>query len=218
VFAPTNAAFAKLASVPTGDALKAVLQYHVISGAVGPTDLKEGGAAVTLSGSPVLFSLKDGAKINAAGITTTNVIAKNGVIHVIDTVIVPPADDIVATASKNPDFEQLTAALTSAGLVATLQGPGPFTVFAPTDAAFAALGTAPTGDALKNVLLYHVVAGAVGSGDLKAGTVPTQLTNKNLTIDLTDGVKINDAKVSTANVLTKNGIIHIVDKVLVPAN
>jgi transforming growth factor-beta-induced protein len=216
VFAPTDAAFAKLSAVPSGDALKSVLLYHVLQGAVGPADLKEGGAAKTLSGSPVLFTLNGGAKINDAVISTTNVVAKNGVIHVIDSVIVPPTDDIVATAVAAGTFTQLAAALTSADLVSALQAAGPFTVFAPTDEAFAALGTAPTGDALKNVLLYHVANGAVGSGDLVAGPVPTLLTDKNLTIDLTGGVKVNDATVTKANILTKNGIIHVVDKVLVP--
>jgi uncharacterized surface protein with fasciclin (FAS1) repeats len=74
----------------------------------------------------------------------------------------------------------------------------------------------PTGDLLKNVLLYHVLAGAVGSGDLKAGPVPTQLAGKNLTVSLTGGVKINDSKVTTANILAKNGVIHVVDTVLIP--
>jgi transforming growth factor-beta-induced protein len=216
VFAPTDDAFAKLSAVPTGDALKNVLLYHVIKGIVGPLDLKEGGAAVTLADSPVLFSLKDGAKIDNAKITTTNVVAKNGVIHIIDTVIVPPTDDIVATAVAAGTFTKLANALTSAGLVSALQAKGPFTVFAPTDAAFNALSSVPTGDALKNVLLYHVVNGAIGSGDLKAGSVPTLLTDKNLTVDLSSGVNNNTATVTKADILTKNGIIHVVDKVLVP--
>jgi transforming growth factor-beta-induced protein len=216
VFAPTDAAFEKLSAAPTGDALTNVLLYHVLQGAVGPADLKEGGAAKTLAGSPVLFTLAGGAKINDASITTTNVVAKNGVIHVIDTVIVPPADDIVATAIAAGTFTQLANALTSADLVSALQADGPFTVFAPTDEAFGALAEVPTGDALKNVLLYHVVEGAIGSGDLTAGAVPTLSTNNSLTIDLTGGVKVNDATVTTANILTKNGIIHVVDKVLVP--
>jgi transforming growth factor-beta-induced protein len=217
VFAPTDAAFAKLTAAPTGDALKNVLLYHVLAGApVGAADLKEGGAAKTLAGSPVLFTLSGGAKINDAAISVTNVPAKNGVIHIIDSVIVPPADDIVATAVAAGTFTQLAAALTSADLVTALQAEGPFTVFAPTDAAFGALTAAPTGDALKNVLLYHVVEGAIGSGNLVAGQVPTLLTDKSLTIDLTGGVKVNDASVTTANILTKNGIIHVVDKVLVP--
>jgi transforming growth factor-beta-induced protein len=216
VFAPTDDAFAKLSAAPTGDALKNVLLYHVISGTLGPLDLKEGGAATTLAGSPVLFALKDGAKINAAKITTTNVVAKNGVIHIIDAVIVPPTDDIVATAVAAGGFTKLAGALMSANLVSALQAKGPFTVFAPTDAAFGKLSAVPTGDALKNVLLYHVVQGAVGSGDLKAGPVPTLLKDKTLTIDLSSGVKVNNASVTKANILTKNGIIHVVDTVLVP--
>ncbi|MET0390000.1 MAG: fasciclin domain-containing protein [Polyangiales bacterium] len=216
VFAPTDAAFEALGTAPTGDALKNVLQYHVIEGTLGALDLKEGGAAVTLAGSPVLFSLEGGAQINDAKITITNLVAKNGVIHVIDAVIVPSEDDIVATAVAAGTFTQLANALTSADLVDELQAPGPFTVFAPTDAAFEALGTAPTGDALKNVLLYHVVNGAVGSGDLKAGSTATLLSGENVTIDLASGVKVNDATVTTANILTKNGIIHVIDKVLVP--
>ena len=93
---------------------------------------------------------------------------------------------------------------------------GPFTVFAPTDDAFKKLSSVPTGDALKNVLLYHVVNGAIGSGDLKAGMVPTLLAGKSVTVDLSAGAKINDAKVTTANVLAKNGVIHVIDTVLVP--
>jgi transforming growth factor-beta-induced protein len=216
VFAPTDDAFAKLSALPTGDVLKNVLLYHVLNGVVGPLDLKEGGAAVTLADSPVLFTLKDGAKIDGAKITTTNVVAKNGVIHIIDTVLVPPSDDIVATAVAAGTFTKLANALTSAGLVSSLQAKGPFTVFAPTDAAFNALSAVPTGEGLKNVLLYHVVNGAIGSGDLKAGSVPTLLMDKNLTIDLGSGVKVDAATVTQANILTKNGIIHVVDKVLVP--
>src|SRR3982750_1480252 len=104
----------------------------------------------------------------------------------------PQAKDIVDTAVAAGSFSTLAEALTAADLVNTLKGPGPFTVFAPNDAAFAKLATVPTGAALKNVLLNHVVAGAVGSGDLKAGAVPTQLTGKSVTINLTGGVKVND--------------------------
>jgi transforming growth factor-beta-induced protein len=216
VFAPTDAAFAKLSAAPTGDALETVLKYHVLSGVAGPLDLKDKGVVTTLAGSPALIELTGGAKIAGANITTTNIVASNGVIHVIDTVIVPPENDIVETALAAGSFTSLAAALTAADLVDALQGDGPFTVFAPTDAAFEALGTAPTGDALRNVLQYHVVMGAVGAGDLEAGMVPTLLANEQLTIDLSSGVKVNDATVSMANIVTKNGVIHVVDKVLVP--
>jgi uncharacterized surface protein with fasciclin (FAS1) repeats/BMFP domain-containing protein YqiC len=169
-----------------------------------------------LSGSPLLIDTTGGVKVDDAKVKTADVVAENGVIHVIDRILLPPKDDLVATAIAAGMFTQLAGALTSADLVTTLQGKGPFTVFAPTDAAFAKLAAVPTGEALKNVLLYHVVAGAVGSGDLKAGPVPTQLSGKSVTVSLTGGVTINDAKVTTANVLAKNGVIHVVDTVLVP--
>lgn len=224
VFAPSDAAFATferdnpgvLASL-SQQALTEILSYHVVSGAAVTSDsLKNGEAFVTLSGAPLLVGTVGGVKINDAGVTAADVMASNGVIHVLDHIILPPEEDIVATAVGAGTFSTLASALTSADLVSTLQGAGPFTVFAPTDAAFSKLTTVPSGDALKNVLLYHVTSGAVGSGDLAAGPVPTLLSGENLTIDLTNGVGVNDARVTTANILAKNGIIHVVDSVLVP--
>lgn len=224
VFAPTDDAFnafekanpgvlGKLSKAQLGD----ILKYHVVSGAaVESKDLKDEQVFVTLVGSPVLIDTTGGVKVADAKVTTADVMASNGVIHVIDKIILPPADDIVATAVAAGMFTKLAGALTAAKLVETLQGPGPFTVFAPTDDAFAKLAAVPTGAALKNVLLYHVVSGAVGSGDLKAGMVPTLLDGKSVTVDLKDGVKINASKVTAANIIAKNGVIHVVDTVLVP--
>jgi uncharacterized surface protein with fasciclin (FAS1) repeats len=224
VFAPTDAAFeafeaenpgvlGKLSKAELAD----VLKYHVVSGAaVMSGDLKDEQVFVTLVGSPVLVDTTGGVKVADATVTTADVAASNGVIHVIDKIILPPKDDIVATAVAAGMFKSLAGALTSAKLVETLQGPGPFTVFAPTDDAFAKLSAVPTGDALKNVLLYHVVSGAVGSGDLQAGMVSTLLDGKSVTVDLKGGVKINAAKVTTANIIAKNGVIHVIDSVLIP--
>lgn len=224
VFAPDDAAFdafeeenpGALAKLTKAE-LTAVLTYHVVSGAaVESSALKDDQVFVTVNGSPVLVDTTGGVKVADAEVTTADVAASNGVIHVIDKIILPPKDDIVATAVAAGSFTKLAEALTAADLVETLQGPGPFTVFAPTDAAFAKLGTAPTGDALKDVLLYHVVSGAVGSGDLVAGMVPTLLDGKSVDVSLTGGVKVNDATVTSANIITKNGVIHVVDTVLVP--
>jgi len=224
VFAPDDAAFdafeaanpGVLAGLSTA-ALTEILTYHVVAGAaVKSTALKDESVFTTLSGSPILIDTTGGVKVDDAKVKTADVTASNGVIHVIDKIILPPKDDIVATAIANGMFTKLAGALTDAKLVTTLQGDGPFTVFAPTDAAFAKLASVPTGDALKNVLLYHVVAGAVGSGDLVAGPVATQLAGKSVTVSLTGGVKIDDAKVTSANILAKNGVIHVVDTVLVP--
>jgi transforming growth factor-beta-induced protein len=224
VFAPDDAAFAAFEAANPGvlaglskAELTEILTYHVVAGAaVASKDLKDEQVFTSLSGSPLLIDLTGGAKVDDVKVTSADVVASNGVIHVIDEILLPPKDDLVATAVAAGMFTKLAGALTSAGLVPTLQGKGPFTVFAPTDAAFAKLPAVPTGDALKNVLLYHVVAGAVGSGDLKAGPVPTQLTGKSVSVNLTGGVTINDSKVTTANILAKNGVIHVVDTVLIP--
>ncbi len=215
VFAPTDAAFEALSAVPTGDALADVLTYHVLPGIAGPLDLVDGGVAVTVNGAPVLFELDGGAKINDANITVTNVVASNGVIHVIDAVIVPPENDIVETAVAAGTFTSLVAALGDAGLVETLQGEGPFTVFAPTDDAFAELAAVPTGDALEQVLLGHVISVAIGFGNLSAGNVQ-MLSGKSVMVATQGGVTVGGASVTMANILASNGVIHVIDAVLVP--
>ena len=133
------------------------------------------------------------------------------------------ADDIVAVASANPDFSTLVAALSAAGLVETLQGDGPFTVFAPTDAAFAAL---PEGlleklllpenvAVLTAILTYHVVPGLVMSTDVAAGDVAT-VEGSTFAITTDGGVKVNGANVVTVDVTASNGVIHVIDAVIVP--
>jgi transforming growth factor-beta-induced protein len=223
VFAPSDEAFDAfneanpdvLAGLSV-EALGAILKYHVVAGAaVESGALKDDQVFLTLNGSPVLVDTTGGVKVSDASVTTPDVLASNGVIHVIDKIIMPPADDIVATAIE-AGFSELADALTAADLVEALQGPGPFTVFAPTDAAFGELAVVPMGDELRDVLLYHVVSGAVGSGDLVAGQVPTLLEGQSVDVTLTGGVKVNDVAVTTANIITKNGVIHVVDSVLLP--
>ena len=132
--------------------------------------------------------------------------------------------DIVDTAVSAGDFNTLAAALTAAGLVETLKGEGPFTVFAPTDAAFAALpeGTVETllkpenKDQLVAVLTYHVVPGKVMSGDLVDGMKATTVQGGEITIDLDNGPMVNDAHVVTPDIAASNGVIHVIDKVILP--
>jgi uncharacterized surface protein with fasciclin (FAS1) repeats len=132
---------------------------------------------------------------------------------------------IVDVASSNPDFSTLVAAVSAAGLVETLSGEGPFTVFAPTNEAFAAL---PAGvldalllpenkDALTKILTYHVVPGTVLAADITDGDVAT-VEGQNVTLSTADGVTVNGATVITADVLADNGVIHVIDAVLVPAD
>merc|ERR1712176_1594760 len=190
----------------------------------------------------VTVDLSDGVKIDASTVVIPDVEASNGVIHVIDSVLVPddvdvagflesckaaPSMDIPQTAIANGNFETLVAALSAADLVGALSEPaGPFTVFAPTDDAFAAL---PDGlvdclvkeenvNVLSDILLYHVVSGEVRSTDLTNGMDATTLNGDDVTVDLSDGVKINDSTVILPDVEASNGVIHVIDSVLVPAD
>jgi uncharacterized surface protein with fasciclin (FAS1) repeats len=228
VFAPTDAAFADLpagtldALLADPAALSEILLYHVVQGEVFSRDLDGVISTGTLAGFPVIFDLSDGAKVNDANIVATNVLATNGIIHVIDEVLLPPTKDIVQTAI-DAGFSTLATALTAADLVGALQADGPFTVFAPTDEAFANLpagalsGLLADIPALTNVLLYHVVDGQVFAGDLDGVTsAPTLLMGQSVSIDLTSGVKINDATVITKDIIATNGVIHVVDTVLLP--
>lgn len=132
--------------------------------------------------------------------------------------------NIVETAVEAGSFETLVAAVTAAGLVETLSGEGPFTVFAPTDEAFAALpdGTVEgllqeeNRDQLVAVLTYHVVPGAVMSGDLSDGMTATTVQGADVTISIGDGVMVNDANVVTPDIETSNGVIHVIDAVILP--
>ena len=135
----------------------------------------------------------------------------------------PELQDIVTIASGNEDFSTLVAAVGAAGLVETLQGEGPFTVFAPTNAAFAALPAglvdklllAENKDLLVKILTYHVVAGKVMSTDVMAGEVAS-VEGQNITITTEGGVKVNGANVVTVDIEASNGVIHVIDAVILP--
>jgi len=135
------------------------------------------------------------------------------------------AGTIVDVAAANADFTTLVAAVKAAGLAETLSGPGPFTVFAPTNEAFAALPAGLLDKLLKpenkavlaKILTYHVLASKVMAADVKDGKVAT-VEGGTITIDTMSGVKVNDAKVVTTDIAASNGVIHVIDKVLVPAD
>ena len=225
VFAPNNAAFAKVppatlnALLADPAKLRQVLLYHVVPGRVRSTDLTAG-KVITAQGSAATINLTGGVKINDAAVIAANVEASNGVIHVIDSVILPPPT-VAEIAVGNPDFSTLVTALQVAGLVDLLKTDGPFTVFAPNNAAFAKVPAATLNALLadpaklRQVLLYHVVPGRVRSTDLTAGKVVTAQGSA-ATINLTGGVKINDASVIAANVEASNGVIHVIDSVILP--
>lgn len=221
VFAPTDAAFKAVGEETlkslTVEQLTTILTYHVVAAEVPASAIKAGPVA-TVSGLTAFVSVADGkVKVNDANVTTADVEASNGVIHVIDKVLLPP--NIVQAATYAGSFKTLLGAATTAGLAGALSAPDAnLTVFAPTDGAFAAIESTVAGLStaqLTDVLKYHVVSGKVLSTALSAGPVPT-LLGKNVTVSLTDGVKINDANVVIKDVVTTNGVIHVVDKVLIP--
>jgi len=232
VFAPTDDAFAALpegtvaALLEDIPALTNILLYHVVAGDVRAADVVTLESAVTVQGDAVTISVDgDTVRINDALVVIVDIETSNGVIHVIDAVLLPPEplDSIVDIALGDDRFETLVAALQAAELVETLQGDGPFTVFAPTDDAFAAL---PEGTvaalledipALTNILLYHVVAGDVRASDVVAleSAVTVQGESVRISVD-GDTVRINDAQVVIADIVAANGVIHVIDAVLLP--
>jgi uncharacterized surface protein with fasciclin (FAS1) repeats len=243
VFAPTDEAFAALLTelgiskaqlLADKPLLTQVLTYHVVQGAVKRADISLGKGVTTVQGG--FF------KVDAAGadvvitdgrnriskISATDVLASNGVIHVIDKVLLPGDKTVVQTAQSIPDFSILVEAVVAADLAATLSQPGPFTVFAPTNAAFAALLTElgltkeqllADKPLLVKVLTYHVLSGAVLKADVPLGTAVTTLQGDTLTVDATLAItdqRGRQAAITATDVLNSNGVIHVIDKVILP--
>jgi len=243
VFAPTNAAFDNLEDgvlqtlLDNPDLLAEVLQYHVVSGQVMSTDLSNGEVSTLLSGKTIDVSITDGVVTlnNNAMVTNADNEASNGVVHIIDEVLLPegfelPKDNIVTIASETPSLSILVDALTMfPDLTDALSSDGNYTVFAPTNDAFTALlgviGQSSLDDVPENVierlLKYHVISSAaLMSGDLTDGQMAATLLSNDdkITVGISGSdVTINEANVTTANVEASNGIVHIVDAVLVPS-
>jgi transforming growth factor-beta-induced protein len=243
VFAPSNEAFAKLAPgvvdllIANPASLAEVLKYHVVSGKVLSSDLKNGTVPTLLTGKSITVTVSGmGVKLNgSSNVTNADEQATNGVVHIIDEVLLPPGFEmpkksIAAIASETPSLSTLVQALTMfPNLVSALSGAGSYTVFAPTNDAFAALLEATGQTSLNDVpesvierlLKYHVIAGAsLMSGDLSNGQMAATLLSDDDKVTVTiDGssVKINQANVTSADIEASNGVIHIVDAVLVPA-
>ena len=235
VFAPTDQAFTDagidLSTFDTDEeiaVLTDILLYHVYTaGAVYAADVTDGLTVAMANGDDASFTVTDGTvMIGDATVTTADVMASNGVIHVIDKVLMPPADlvDIAAVAMSTGVHDSLVAALVKADLVSTVQGDGPFTVFAPTDQAFTDAGIdldAFTTDeeiaALTNILLYHVYSGAVNAADVTDGLAVQMVNGDYAQFTVSEGtVMIEDATVTAADVMASNGVIHVIDKVLMP--
>ena len=243
VFAPTDDAFtALLAELKITKAqlladkalLQQVLQYHVLSGAVPRSAVPLGKAITPLQGGIFKIDASGGnlfvtdGRNRTARITATDIQARNGLIHVVDRVLLPADKTIVATAQAVPDFSILVEAVVAAGLVDTLNGTGPFTVFAPTNAAFAKLLTelGVTKDQLlankpllTQVLTYHVLPGRVLKADVPVGAAITTVQGQTFSVDAS--LAITDANgrkaaITATDVLARNGVIHVLDNVILP--
>ena len=235
VFAPTDQTFADagidLASLDTPEdeaTLSDILLYHVVSAEVPAADVSDCMKAKNAAnGQPLSFTVGDSVMVNDANVIMADVISSNGLIHVIDKMLMPTntPNDIPRTAQCTGDHASLVAAVVQAELLETLQGPGPFTVFAPTDQAFADAGIdlaaldTPEGKAtLSDILLYHVVGADVPSANVSECMTATAASGQTLAFTVGDGVMVNDATVTLADVTTDNGVIHVIDKVLSPTN
>jgi uncharacterized surface protein with fasciclin (FAS1) repeats len=253
VFAPTNTAFDALAVELTGntaakgpdlltaankDLVRSVLQYHVLTSEVRASAIPFGKAITTAQGA--IFKIDAGSpptivdgRNRIAKITKTDIDASNGVVHLIDKVVLPANKNIVETAQAlaagtPAQFTILVEAVVAANLAGTLSGPGPFTVFAPTDAAFASLLTelgvtkaqllANTA-LLTKVLTYHVVSGRVLKADVPVGmpinTVETGSFTVNAELRITDE-RSRTSQIVATDTFATNGVIHVIDKVILP--
>ncbi|HPF63507.1 fasciclin domain-containing protein [Lentimicrobium sp.] len=238
VFAPTNDAFNALfaqlgvSGIADLDAatLTPILLNHVVAGNIKSSDISTGYVSTlnatdpAQSGVQVFVEKGSGVMVDGSKVIIADVMASNGVIHAIDKVILPA--NVVNHAINNSNFSILVQAVVKAGLVEALSGTGPFTVFAPTNDAFNALFTALgvsgidalTAEQLTPILLYHVVPGNVRSNQVSSGSVPTLKDGSNLNVNVSNmGVNINGSvNVIATDVQGSNGVIHVIDAVLVP--
>jgi transforming growth factor-beta-induced protein len=228
VFAPVNSAFAalpadvlqRLLEPANVGILSKVLRYHVVPGRILAADLQEGQTVTTVEGTTLRITLAGGARVNNARITTTDIQASNGVVHLIDGVLTESLDLVDVATIRG--FSALLNAVAAAGLVDAVRGNGAgqgITVFAPTNAAFHAFGALPANPALSQVLTYHVVAGRVLAAQLadnqqlttlQGGTVRFRSAPPRL-----QGIG-NTVNITTTDIVAKNGVIHVIDAVLLP--
>jgi transforming growth factor-beta-induced protein len=235
VFAPTNAAFSELFTQlgVTGiadlsaETLTPILLYHVLGEEKKSTMLSEGYYSTLSPAEGSYASMRittsGGVKINKeTKVVTADVDVKNGVIHVIDKVLLPPT--VVGQALSNDSFSILVQAVVKANLVSTLNGSGPFTIFAPTNAAFEALFSKLgitgimdlTSEQLTPILLYHVISGNIRSNQLTAGSVTTLNGSFNVTLSPSPAINGTSDIIAT-DVQATNGVIHVIDEVLLPS-
>lgn len=234
VFAPTNQAFedlldavgqSSLNDIPD-DVLRDILEYHVVSGTTLSTQLTNGNVT-TVGGESISVSTSGGVKLNgSANVSTADVTASNGVVHVIDQVLIPPSirpviGTIVAPAYFNKQFTTLIAAVKAASpeILALLLNDEPKTLFAPTNEAFAAAGitSLPDRETLDAVLAYHVIGSEVMSSDIAEGSSVAETLGGKIYLSNNNGVYINGtSQVVNADIEVSNGVVHVINRTLLP--
>lgn len=244
VFAPTNAAFeeaglateAKIKALPA-ETIKSILLYHVLGSSVQTSAIptKMNNEVETIENKKPFITKNDkGVMVNEANVLQADVKASNGYIHSINKVLMPADKNIVELAQSDENFSYLVAAVLRASegslnVAEVLSGTGPFTVFAPTNQAFIDAGFATIADiqaadpaTLTSILTYHVISGRIFSTDLVNGSEPTTVNGDKLMIDLSNGAKVKGngnqmaSKITTIDLLATNGIVHVIDQVLLP--
>lgn len=234
VFAPTDEAFAKL---PAGtlksllqpenkDKLAAILTYHVAPGKLSASDVTRATGVVSANGQWLGFKAANGkVMVDEATVVTADIKCANGVIHVIDQVVLPEQQNIVQVAAGAKTFNTLLTAATSAGLAEALQSDGPFTVFAPTDEAFAKLPAGTLENLLKpenkqqlaTIIKYHVVPGRVYSSAAMKATDAGTLAEQNVRFSRKDSsLFVDKARIVATDIDASNGVIHVINAVMIP--
>jgi uncharacterized surface protein with fasciclin (FAS1) repeats len=232
VFAPTDEAFAKLPKdvldglfLPeNASKLKALLLYHVVPGKLTAAKLSETANPTTLNGARLTIAAnRHGIAVDDATVIKADIACRNGLIHVIDRVLTPSKPDILGVAAKSGQFSTLLVALKAAGLDDALKGDGPFTVFAPTDEAFAKLPAKtrkalldPSNKAkLAEILKYHVVPGQLSARELVVAGKSNTLQGAPVEIKIEGGrILVNDSRLVATDIKADNGVIHVIDTVL----
>jgi len=235
VFLPTDQAFENMSEdafeelIADPSALEQVLLYHVANGTLMTEDLANVSNVTTLQGSQLPVNVTDeGIFVGDAEVTQANITADNGVIHVIDTVLIPPEgpageNDIIETATQEGNFTTFLLAVGAANLTEDLKGEGPYTIFAPTDEAFNALpdGTVEAllndTDALTETLHYHMADGRLMADDIANMTNITTHTGDEIPVNVTqEGILVGNARIVVQDINASNGVIHAIDAVLIP--
>ncbi len=234
LFAPTDEAFGRLPAGTVDTLLRpenrgrlaAILRYHVVPGCLPASVVVKSSGTPSLEGQIIPFRVSgDEVSIGGARAVKTDIMARNGIIHVIDAVLIPTDKNLVDVAAEAGTFSTLLAAARAAGLAETLQKGGPFTLFAPTDEAFRKLPAGTVEDLLKpenheklaRILKLHVVSGRVDSTTAAGAGRASSLEGGSLRFEKKGvGLAVNGAQVTAADVNASNGLIHVIDSVILP--